>query len=149
MGKTENGCKNVKREFHGRGRSSLNAVSGLVSTADGCKAQNKNYLIWQVEEDGSLGQVEEDGNLGQVEEDDNLGKVEKDDNLGKVEEDGNLGKVEENDNLGKMEEDGSLGKDKMKVCKVEMMAKHWKNAYYYLLYHETAQLVECLEHAGH
>ena len=124
MGKTENGYKNVKREFHGRGRSSLNAVSGLVNTADGCKAQNKNYLIWQVEEDGSLGQVEEDDSLGKV-------------------------KVEKKDNLGKVEEDGSLGKDKMKVCKVEMMAKHWKNAYYYLLYHETAQLVECLEHAGH
>lgn len=100
-----------KRQFREKGSWDLNAVTDLVSTADGCRAQDKKFLIWQEEEDG------------------NLGKMEKNDNLGKVEGDGNLGKVEG---------DGSLGMDNLKMHKGVTMAKHWKNAYYYLICHQTA-----------
>jgi hypothetical protein len=162
LDKIENGEESKEREFHEKGNLDLNSVTDLVNIAGGCSAQNKNCLIWPVEDGGNLGKVEgvdnlgkvgengnpgkvgENGNPGKVEGDDNLGKVrkngnrgkvEEDDNLGKVQEDGNHGKVVDDDNPGKMEEDGSLGKDNLQVYKSEMMEKQLKNAYYHLPYH--------------
>jgi len=109
-----------------------------MSIADGCKVRDKNFLTWQVE-DGNLGMTVEDDNLGKVVEDDSPGKGEENDSPGKVEENESLGKVEEDDSLGKVEEqEDSLGKDKLQVCKSEMMEKQQKNACCYLLCHEIA-----------
>lgn len=128
LDKIENGEESKKGEFHEKGNLDLNSVTDLVCIAGGCRAQNRNFLIWQVEDDGNLGKEVEDGNRGKVVEEDNRGKVEEDDNRGKVEEDGNPGKVEDggnpgkvvdDDNPGKMEKDGSLGKDKLQVYKIE------------------------------
>lgn len=149
MDKIENGEGSKEGEFREKGNWDLNSVTDLVSIVGGCRVQNKNCLILQVEADGNLGKVEGVDNLEKVEEDGNPGKVAEDGNPGKVEEDGILGKVVGDDNPGKMEEDGSLGKDKLQVYKSEMMEKQRKNAYYHLPYHETAKMVECLQNFDH
>lgn len=96
MDKTENGDKDEKRVCREKGSWDLSSVSALMSTAGGCRAQNKNFPIERVEDDG---------------------------NLGKAEDDGTRGKVAGDDNPGKVEEDGSLVKDKLQVYKTEMMEK--------------------------